>query len=67
MIPINKRPPEGLKIKESKTLGIFVDQITKHAVSSFDEISKVMATGESNRTKGATAMNNESSRAHTVI
>jgi kinesin family protein 13 len=25
MIPINKRPPEGLKIKESKTLGIFVD------------------------------------------
>jgi kinesin family protein 13 len=67
MIPVTKRPNEGLKIRESKTLGIFVDGLSKHAVTSYDQIAKVMATGESHRSKGATLMNAESSRAHTVI
>jgi len=67
MIPVNKRPANGLKIRESKALGIFVDGLSKHAVTSYEEISKVMATGESHRSKGATLMNAESSRAHTVI
>lgn len=67
MIPVNQRPGNGLKIRESKALGIFVDGLSKHAVNSYDEISKVMATGESHRSKGATLMNAESSRAHTVI
>jgi kinesin family protein 13 len=67
MITVNKRPQAGLKIRESKALGIFVDGLSKHAVSSFEEIEKVMATGESHRSKGATLMNSESSRAHTVI
>ena len=44
-----------------------MDGLSKHAVSSFDEIEKVMACGESHRSKGATLMNAESSRAHTVI
>lgn len=67
MIPVQKRPNNGLKIRESKSLGIFVDGLSKHAVSSYDEISKVMSIGEGNRSKGATLMNAESSRAHTVI
>lgn len=67
MIPVDKRPKNGLKIRESKKLGIYVDGLSKHAVSSFDEIQKVMATGEGNRSKGATQMNAESSRAHTII
>jgi len=67
MIPVNKRPNEGLKIRESKALGIFVDGLSKHAVTSYEAIAKVMATGESHRSKGATLMNAESSRAHTVI
>lgn len=67
MIQVNKRPGNGLKIRESKALGIFVDGLSKHAVTSFEEISKIMATGESHRSKGATLMNSESSRAHTVI
>lgn len=67
MIPVNKRPTGGLKVRESKTLGVFVDGLTKHAVSSYEEIAGVMATGESHRSKGATLMNAESSRAHTVI
>ena len=67
MIPVTKRPQEGLKVRESKTLGIFVDGLSKHAVTDYEGIAKVMATGESHRSKGATLMNAESSRAHTVI
>ena len=67
MIPVQKRPNAGLKIRESKAMGIFVDGLSKHAVTSYDEISKVMSIGEGNRSKGATLMNSESSRAHTVI
>ena len=67
MIQVQKRPGNGLKIRESKALGIFVDGLSKHAVTSFEEIEKVMSIGESHRSKGATLMNSESSRAHTVI
>ena len=67
MIEFNKRPTAGLKVRESKVLGIFVDGLSKHAVTSYEEISKVMSIGESHRSKGATLMNAESSRAHTII
>ena len=67
MIEVPKRPQNGLKVRESKALGIFVDGLSKHAVGSFEEIEKVMSIGESHRSKGATLMNAESSRAHTVI
>ena len=46
---------------------MFVDGLSKHAVSSYKEISKVMSIGEGHRSIGATLMNSESSRAHTVI
>lgn len=42
MIDVKKRPSNGLKVRESKALGIFVDGLSKHAVSSYDEIDKVM-------------------------
>ena len=42
MIPVNKRPGPGLKVRESKALGVFVDGLSKHAVASFEEIDKVM-------------------------
>ena len=42
MISVNNRPSGGLKLRESKTIGVFVDGISKHAVSSFAEIEKVM-------------------------
>jgi len=38
MVKVEKRPSAGLKVRESKTLGIFVDGLSKHAVSSFKEI-----------------------------
>ncbi len=67
LVPISKRPSGGLKIRESKTLGVFVADLTKYPVSSYKEISEKMDEGYQNRTIGSTLMNNTSSRAHTIV
>ena len=67
LVPIAKRPPSGLKIRESKALGVFVADLTKYPVSSYEEISNKMDEGYQNRTIGSTLMNNTSSRAHTIV
>ena len=67
LVPINKRPVGGLKIRESKTLGVFVADLTKYPVASYQEISEKMDEGYQNRTIGSTLMNNTSSRAHTIV
>ena len=67
LVPINNRPPTGLKIRESKALGVFVADLTKYPVSSYEEISNKMDEGYQNRTIGSTLMNNTSSRAHTIV
>ena len=38
-----KRSKEGLKIRESKALGIYVEGLSKHPVTSYAQIEKVMA------------------------
>ena len=67
LVPISNRPPSGLKIRESKALGVFVADLTKYPVSSYEEISNKMDEGYQNRTIGSTLMNNTSSRAHTIV
>jgi hypothetical protein len=65
-IPASKRGKEGLKIRESKALGIYVQDLSKHPVTSYNEIAEVMALADSNRSVASTLMNATSSRAHTV-
>ena len=67
LVPITSRPAGGLKIRESKALGVFVADLTKYPVSSYEEISNKMDEGYQNRTIGSTLMNNTSSRAHTIV
>lgn len=67
IIPINKRIPTGLKIRESKTLGIFVEGLTKYPVETYEEIEAKMEESYQNRTIGSTEMNATSSRAHTIV
>ena len=67
LIPPNKRPSSGLRIRESKVMGIFVEGLTKYPVTSFEEINKKMDEGYNNRTIGSTLMNATSSRAHTIV
>ena len=67
LTPPSKRPPSGLKIRESKAVGIFVEGLTKYPVMSYEEISQKMDEGYENRTIGSTVMNATSSRAHTIV
>ena len=67
LIKPDKRPPSGLKVRESKVLGIFVDGLSKYPVTSYEQISKKMDEGYNNRTIGSTLMNATSSRAHTIV
>lgn len=67
LINPSKRPKEGLKIREHQSLGIYVEGLSKHAVSSYEQIEERMDQGSKNRTIGSTQMNATSSRAHTVI
>jgi kinesin family protein 13 len=67
LIPMSERPTQGLKVRESKTLGIFVDGLSKHPVTSYEEIASKMDSGYDHRTIGSTLMNASSSRAHTIV
>lgn len=57
---------EGLKVRENKG-NIYVQGLSKHQVDSYKQVEKKMDEGYTNRSIGATLMNQTSSRAHTVI
>ena len=57
----------GLKVREHKILGVFVDGLSKHPVDSFKSIEEKMEVGNHNRTIGATVMNATSSRVYYTI
>ena len=44
-----KRTQGGLKIRQSKALGIYVEGLSKHPVQNYEEISKVMEYSDKNR------------------
>ena len=54
LIPINKRPKEGYKIREHKTLGIYVEGLSKHYVDTYDSIEQKMDEGSKHRSIAAT-------------
>lgn len=61
------RPKKGLDIHESKQLGIYIENVTKLPVESFQAISAAVDEAMEHRSTGSTAMNATSSRAHTVL
>lgn len=67
LIPVEERPLGGLKIRENKMIGVYVEGIKKIQVESYDEIESVIDQGNQNKTLGATLMNATSSRAHTIV
>ena len=67
MIDPSRRPKGGLKVREHKTLGVYVQDLGKHPVDSYEAIEEKMEEGQKNRSIGSTQMNATSSRAHTVI
>jgi len=67
LIEAQKRPSAGLKIRENKTMGVYVEGLSKHPVDCYQAIEDKMEEGNKNRTIGSTLMNATSSRAHTII
>lgn len=65
-MPAAKRTTGDLPIKQAKT-GVYVQGAKKTVVQSYEDIKRVVDTGEGNRTLGATQMNATSSRSHTVV
>ena len=53
-----------LKVREHPKLGPYVDGLSKCAVSTYDEIERLMDEGNKSRTVASTKMNSESSRSH---
>ena len=60
-------PDKRLAIRESKDKGIFVAGVTKITVQAFKDLIKAMSDGNKNRHTGATKMNAESSRSHSIF
>lgn len=64
MFSSNKR---NLKVREHTILGPMVDGLSVLAVSSFEQIARLIDEGNKCRTVAATNMNTESSRSHAVF
>lgn len=60
-------PPTYLKIRESKSDGVYVQNLTDEPVKCYEDIERLMKVGDLNRTTAATKMNDTSSRSHAVF
>ncbi|CAK3806598.1 kinesin family [Lecanosticta acicola] len=60
-------PPTYLKIRESKSDGVYVQNLTDEPVKSYEDIERLMKMGDMNRTTASTKMNDTSSRSHAVF
>lgn len=67
LIPVTARHSGGLKVREHKTLGIYVEGLSKHFVDSYDNIKKKMEEGFCNRSVASTTLGFSSSRVNTII
>ncbi|XP_025408168.1 kinesin-like protein KIF17 isoform X3 [Sipha flava] len=56
-----------LELKESPERGVYVNELSHHAVQDVIECQKLMEKGWRNRATGATMMNADSSRSHSIF
>jgi len=56
-----------LDLKEDANKGVYVKDLTIHQVNTLDEMRKIMEIGNQSRTVGATSMNQDSSRSHSIF
>ena len=56
-----------LDLKEHPERGVYVKEISLHPVANTGECEALMAKGWSNRATGATKMNADSSRSHSIF
>ena len=56
-----------LKIREHRGKGVYIENVTEHYVAEEGQVYEIMAQGTSNRSIGATEMNQRSSRSHSCF
>ena len=56
-----------LKIKENMRKGIYIDNLTERYIGSDTEVYEIMKIGNENRQVSSTAMNDQSSRSHSIF
>lgn len=64
---LNPKNKGNLKVREHPSLGPYVEDLSRLAVTSFDDIEHLMDEGNKARTIAATNMNETSSRSHAVF
>ncbi|GMH45965.1 hypothetical protein BSKO_13929 [Bryopsis sp. KO-2023] len=64
---LSREPKNKLHLKESKDNGVYVKGLNAFVVKSVPEIMNVLEVGKKNRSVGATAMNQDSSRSHSIF
>jgi len=57
----------NLQIKEDKSKGIFVQDVTEVYVNSAEQMRQIHKSGSENKTTAATRMNERSSRSHSIF
>ena len=56
-----------LELKEHNETGVYVNELTLHPIHNVSECEKLMEKGWKNRSVGATLMNTDSSRSHSIF
>jgi len=64
---LGKDSKSKLELKEDKDKGVYVKDLNTFVVRNVKEIDHVMNVGQQNRTVGATLMNQDSSRSHSIF
>ncbi|XP_052124262.1 osmotic avoidance abnormal protein 3-like isoform X2 [Frankliniella occidentalis] len=60
-------PRRGLELRENAERGVYVHDLSSHPVQSVADCERLMDRGWRNRAVGATLMNAESSRSHSIF
>ena len=58
---------KNLNIREEKSKGIYIEDLTEYFVKSEEEVINKMKVGNDNRSVAATNMNEHSSRSHSIV
>jgi len=64
---LSKDPKNKLDLKENPDRGVYVKDLTSYVVKSVQEMENVLLAGDKNRSVGATLMNQDSSRSHSIF
>lgn len=64
---LSKNKDQCLEVKERPDVGVYVKDLSVYIANNADDMENIMSLGNKNRSVGATAMNETSSRSHAIF